>query len=257
MFEEYYAPLPDRDAYLARIGLAGEELPPTAETLHRLVSAHLASIPFENLDVYEKALCPDLRVQALFDKLVTRRRGGYCFELNGLFQKLLEALGYDCYSIVMRGVRGGEVAYPAHRGIVVELPEGRAYCDVGFGGAVSFYPAYLDGRPTPDGFFLEKRGGEYWVMAPGKDGVAPTQTFRDAPARPTDFIPLNVHMSQWPESWFRMRPMASLRRETGSVSLDGDTLRIRRNGEVTEKKLLARADYFAALREHFGIEMPL
>ena len=79
MFEEYYAPLPDRDAYLERIGLKGETLPPTAETLHRLISAHLATVPFENLDVYEKGLCPDLRVQGLFDKLVTYRRGGSCF----------------------------------------------------------------------------------------------------------------------------------------------------------------------------------
>ena len=257
MFEEYYAPLPDKDAYLERIGLGGESLPPTAETLHRLISAHLAHVPFENLDVYERGLCPDLSVQGLFDKIVTRRRGGYCFELNGLFQKLLEALGYTCYSIVMRGVRGGSIAYPAHRGIVAVLPEGKAYCDVGFGGAVSFWPAWLDGRLTPDGFSVEKRGDEYYVLAPGKDGVAPTQMFRDVPAYPVDFIPLNIHMSQWPESLFRMRPMVSLRTETGGVSLDGDTLRIRRGGETTERKLASRADYFDALREHFGIDLQL
>lgn len=257
MFEEYYAPLPDKEAYLERIGLKGEELPPTAETLHRLVSAQLAHVPFENLDVYEKRLCPDLSIQGLFDKIVTRRRGGYCFELNGLFQKLLEALGYSCYSVVMRGLRGGSIAYPAHRGLIVELPEGKAYCDVGFGGAVPFWPAYLDGRETPDGFFVEKYDDRLCICAPGKDGVMRTQLFADVPAYPVDFIPLNFHMSQWPESLFRMRPMVSLRTQTGGVSLDGDTLRIRRDGEVTERKLSGRADFFDALREHFGIELPL
>ncbi len=257
MFEEYYAPLPDKDAYLERIGLKGETLPPTAETLHRLISAHLAAVPFENLDVYEKGLCPDLRVQGLFDKLVTYRRGGYCFELNGLFQKLLEALGYRCCSVVMRGVRGDSIAYPAHRGLVVELPEGRAYCDVGFGGAVPFWPAYLDGRPTPDGFSIEKSGDEYFVRAPGKDGSARVQQFWDIPAYAVDFVPLNIHMSQWPESYFRIKRMASLRTQTGGVSIDGDTLRIRRDGQVEERKLASRAELYAALREHFGIELPL
>ena len=257
MFEEYYTPLPDKDAYLERIGLKEEALPPTADTLHRLISAQLANIPFENLDVFEKRLCPDLRIEALFDKIITRRRGGYCFELNGLFQKLLEALGYDCYSIVMHGLRGGSVAYPAHRGIIVRLPEGKAYCDVGFGGAVPFFPAYLDGRTTPDGFFIEKYDEGLCVCGPGKDGVMRTQAFSDVPAYAVDFIPLNFHMSQWSESIFRLRPMVSLRRENGGVSLDGDTLRIRCEGNVEERKLRDRADYFCALREHFGIELPL
>ena len=257
MFEEYYAALPDREAYLARIGLQGEALPPTAETLHRLICAQLAHVPFENLDVYERGLCPELGVPALFDKIVTRRRGGYCFELNGLFQKLLEALGYRCCSVVVRILRGETVPYPAHRGLIVELPEGRAYCDVGFGGAVPFWPAYLDGRETPDGFSVERDGADLYLCAPGKNGKARQLMFMDVPAYPVDFIPMNIHMSQWHESYFRMRPMASLRTETGGVSLDGDTLRIRRGDEVEERKLCSRADFFDALREHFGIELPL
>lgn len=257
MFEEYYGPLPDRDAYLERIGLRGEALPPTAETLHRLVSAHIASVPFENLDVYERGLCPDLSIQGLFDKIVVRRRGGYCFELNGLFQKLLEALGYSCYSVVMRGLREGSIAYPAHRGLVVSLPEGKAYCDVGFGGAVPFWPAYLDGTPTPDGFRVEKCGDELYILAPGPDGGVRTQMFVDVPAYPVDFIPLNIHMSQWPESYFRMKHMASLRTENGGVSIDGDLLRIRSGGQTEERKLRSRAELYDALREHFGIELPI
>ena len=257
MFEEYYAPLPDREAYLERIGLQGEALPPTAETLHRLICAQLSHVPFENLDVWAKQLCPDLGVAALFDKIVTRRRGGYCFELNGLFEKLLTALGYRCYSVVVRILRGETIPYPAHRGLVVELPEGKAYCDVGFGGPVSLWPVYLRGGETPDGFSVEKRDADLFVRAPGKDGAARTLMFMDIPAYPVDFIPMNIHMSQWKESYFRMKPMANLRTERGSVSLDGDVLRIRDPGALTELKLDTRAAFYGALREHFGIDIDL
>ena len=83
MYEELYAPLPDRAAYLERIGLRDEPMPLNAETLHKLMYAHLTHVPFENLDVLEKHMTPDLGIEALFDKIVVRRRGGYCFELGG------------------------------------------------------------------------------------------------------------------------------------------------------------------------------
>ena len=124
MYEEMYIPLPDQEAYLERIGLArDEDLPATKETLHKLILAHLTHVPFENLDVYEKNLCPDLTVQGLFDKIVTNRRGGYCFEMNGIFYTLLQAVGYTCYPVIGRVLRGRTYnPNPTHRGSLVELP---------------------------------------------------------------------------------------------------------------------------------------
>jgi N-hydroxyarylamine O-acetyltransferase len=81
MFEEYYAPLPSKKQYLERIGLSGA-FKPDKETLDRLIQAHQTSVPFENLDVYDAAREIRLDTQGLFDKLVARRRGGYCFELT-------------------------------------------------------------------------------------------------------------------------------------------------------------------------------
>ena len=257
MFEEYYAPLPDREAYLDRIGLGGETLPPTAETLHRLIVAQLTHVPFENLDVYERGLCPELGVQALFDKIVTSRRGGYCFELNGLFQKLLESLGFSCYSVIVRIMRGNEAPYPAHRGIVAVLPEGKAYCDVGFGGPASLWPVPLGGEATPDGFRAETDGDSVYIRSPGEGADARTLLFTDMPALPVDFLPMNIHMARGDGSYFRMKAMANLRTADGSVSIDGDVLRIRSEGSLTERTLENRADYYAALRENFGIDLPL
>src|SRR5947199_67751 len=80
-------------AYLERIGYQGPRAP-TAETLRRLHLAHLYAVPFENLSIHwgEPIRLDD---EALFEKVVTRRRGGFCYELNGLFAALLRALGFD------------------------------------------------------------------------------------------------------------------------------------------------------------------
>ena len=91
MFDEYYAPLPDLGAYLARIGLAGLEPRQDLETLTRVMEAHVQAVPFENLDACLGHRAPDLTVAGLFDKVVTRRRGGWCHELNGLLLPLLLA----------------------------------------------------------------------------------------------------------------------------------------------------------------------
>src|SRR4051812_21960412 len=80
------------DAYLARIGYSGS-IEPTAETLRALQQAHLLAVPFENLDVYLKRPII-LDEERLFAKIVGERRGGFCYELNGLFAALLRSLGF-------------------------------------------------------------------------------------------------------------------------------------------------------------------
>jgi N-hydroxyarylamine O-acetyltransferase len=92
MFEELYAPLPDAEQYLQRIRYNGP-VRDDRETLDALVRAHLTSVPFEDIDIYDLRLPIALGIPALFDKIVTRHRGGYCFELNGLFMSLLTRLG--------------------------------------------------------------------------------------------------------------------------------------------------------------------
>src|SRR5690348_16071792 len=83
----------DVAAYLERIG-ASRPAEPTLDALADLTLAHLYSVPFENLDI--AAGWPlSVELEAIYDKIVTRRRGGFCYELNGLFAWLLRKLGYD------------------------------------------------------------------------------------------------------------------------------------------------------------------
>src|SRR6185369_9612361 len=125
----------DVDAYLARIGYSGPRVP-TLPVLHALTAAHTQTIPFENLDVLLGRPI-DLQPDAIFDKLVRRRRGGYCFEQNGLFLHALEALGFRVrpLSARVRLDRPRDYTPPrTHMFLRVEIAGESWLTDVGVGG---------------------------------------------------------------------------------------------------------------------------
>ncbi len=96
------------DAYLRRIGYDGQR-DGSAATLAQIQQRHLLSVPFENLDIL-RGTALSLAVPDLFAKIVTRRRGGFCFELNGLFGYLLRALGYEVVDYTARFMLGAAAA---------------------------------------------------------------------------------------------------------------------------------------------------
>jgi len=149
-FAGLYTPLTaeQTDAYLTRLGC--ERKPePTLAYLAELMKAQLLNVPFEDLEVFHGRTQPSLNTADMFDKIVTRRRGGYCFELNGLFQKLLESLGYRCRNVIGRIALGrGHLTPPAHRVMLVELDGSTFFCDVGFGGPVPLSPIRLTENET-------------------------------------------------------------------------------------------------------------
>ena len=124
----------DQSAWLKRIGYSGP-MTPTLETLNRLILAHSHSISYETLDIM-LGRPPKLDVASLQSKMITCKRGGYCFEQNMLFRAGLRSLGYRITSLQGRVVRGLEIdaQRPAiHMLLQVELPEGTYLADVGFG----------------------------------------------------------------------------------------------------------------------------
>src|SRR5215210_4499277 len=98
----------DIEAYLRRIGYEGERTP-TADTLCRLHRAHMFAVPFENLDIYER-LPLTLDIDGLAHKIVKRRRGGFCYELNGLFAELLRTLDFRVTMLGAQVVLGEDLA---------------------------------------------------------------------------------------------------------------------------------------------------
>jgi N-hydroxyarylamine O-acetyltransferase len=158
----------DVAAYLDRIG-AREPGEPTLEALAELGFAHLCSVPFENLDIAAGrplSLDPD----ALYDKIVVRRRGGFCYELNGLFSWLLREVGYDVTLLAGQTVdpATGEPGHPrAHLVLLVEL-DGPVLVDVGWGEAYRRPFALRAGNeytdPSIAAYRLEQHDGRWQVV---------------------------------------------------------------------------------------------
>lgn len=261
MYEEFNAPLPDVDAYLERIGLSGAQPKANLEWLDRLVHAQLVSVPFDDMDVWDRGDCPSLAIEDLFDKIVRRRRGGYCFELNSLFCSLLKSLGFDAYTVIVHILREPDsLPVPSHCAIVCVLDGMHYFCDVGFGGpvpdgAVAFDGAFRHGhRIVADGIYQV-------VEAARDDGTAEAiMVFKDAPAMPVELVPLNYYISQTEDSLFRQILLLNLRLPNGSVSVTGKRFCCRAGEKRTEYDIRDLDELKSILREYFGIcpdEAPL
>ena len=123
--------------YLERINYAGP-IDATFEVLSKLQIMHLMHVPFENLDIYNNT---KIDFTNLFDKIVTRRRGGFCYELNGLFYELLKEIGFSVKMVSARVYNGQEAYSPEfdHMTLIVKIKDDNYLVDVGFG-EFSSYP---------------------------------------------------------------------------------------------------------------------
>ena len=142
------------DAYLDRIRYGGP-IAASAETLRGLHRAHMLAVPFENLDIH-LGIPIVLSVPAFYEKIVTRRRGGFCYELNGLFAWLLAELGFQVALLSARVVSSGRLSPEFDHLLVLVEREGRWIADVGFG------DSFLEPLRVELGFAEEKN--EYSVV---------------------------------------------------------------------------------------------
>lgn len=215
------APLADLDAYLRRIGLDPASAP-SLEAVHR---AHATTIPFENFESFSGRPVP-LDAASLEDKLVRRRRGGYCFEHNLLLLAALESLGVDEVTPMLARVRIGPAgaARPLDHLLLRVVSDGATWlCDVGFGGG-----GLLDPVPFAEGGEIDQSGWRYRLVRDGAELVV--QVFQDGAF--TDlygFVPepvphVDVEVSNWytatyPSSPFVTGVFAGLRSPDRCVTL--------------------------------------
>ncbi|MCD8375756.1 MAG: arylamine N-acetyltransferase, partial [Oscillospiraceae bacterium] len=159
MHEPLYAPVPDVGEALERLGLGRRA--PSLEFLDEVLEAYISTIPFENYDVWHEGRCPSLAVADLHRKLITLRRGGYCFELNGYLCALLNALGFQACSVAAFVLEGEtELNEPGHRSVLCRVEGGDYFCDGGYGGSIPRRAVPLEGQAR-GGFYLRRRGLEY------------------------------------------------------------------------------------------------
>jgi N-hydroxyarylamine O-acetyltransferase len=245
------------EEYLARIGATRPQRP-DLEALRELQLRHLLAVPFENLSIHlgEEIV---LRQPALVAKLVDRRRGGFCYELNGAFAALLTALGFPVTMLAARvllGLRAKPRMGPLfdHLALRVDLPE-PWLVDVGFG-TFSRYPIRLDltgDQADPDGTFqvVERDHGDLDVRQDG----ALRYRLETRPRVLADFEPTCWWQRTSPKSYFTQSLVCTRLTEDGRVTLSGQRLIRTGDGARHEEELASDADVLAAYQTHFGITL--
>lgn len=245
-------------AYLERIAYRGS-LEPTADTLRELQLAHLIAVPFENLSIHagEPVVLDDT---ALFEKVVMRRRGGFCYELNGLFAALLRSLGFRVSMLSASAVGAGGAYGPPfdHMALLVTLDE-RWLADVGFGD--SFREALrIDTRAVQvqgdHAYRIDEEHGRLTVSEREGAGEWRGQyRFTLEPYTYPDYADMCRYHQTSPQSPFTRQRICSRATPDGRVTLSGTRLIITAGGQRRERELHGNDAYAAALREHFGIAL--
>lgn len=254
------APL-DVAAYADRLGYHGN-LDPSVETLRGLHEAHVLTVPFENLDVHlGRPISLDPSV--LFRKIVHERRGGYCYELNGLFAVMLERLGFAVRRLMARVLSGAAPVRPrSHEVLLVEASGERWIADVGFGGNGLIAP-----MPLRDGHDERQHADRFRVMG-HRDAEAPAFTLQHDLAgswhdlyeftleqyRPEDYIVANYYNSHSPDSLFVRHVICTKPTRQGRVMLLDQKLKIRTKDGTRQVAVAHPDDVRALLKEHFGID---
>lgn len=268
----------DTAAYLARIGHAGPTAP-TLATLRALHHAHMLAVPFENLDIgLGRPIVLD--EGALLAKVVAQRRGGFCYELNGLFAALLRTLGFRV-TLLSAGVRANPTTEAPvfnqdydHLCLRVDLDE-PWLVDVGFGDSflhpIRLAPAteQIDsGREEPlgttpvaaiwsDHYRIVE--AEPWRQLQRRDwrgGWQDRYRFTPTPRAWDDFVPMCHYHQTSPESGFTRRRTCTIATPTGRVTVGESHLVITTGTVRQETTFTDDVARVQALREYCGIVLP-
>ena len=254
---QWDAGLLDVDAYLERVGYDGD-LAPTVGTLRRLHRAHVAAIPFENLDVV-LGRGVSLEMGAMQDKLLRRGRGGYCYEHNLLFAALLERIGFAVGRLTARIRMGGDGPRESGHMLLRVEAGGRPWlADVGFGGQRLMEPVLLeDGATSRQGgwtYRLDREGAGAWVLRVWRpEGWFDLYGFTLEPRHHGDYVVYNHYTSTSPDSPF-VRGVAVM--QTGPrrrQTLIGRRFTTAYPDGSTERRELTGAEPIGVLRATFGI----
>ncbi len=244
-----------------RIGL--DELSgarPDGALIAAVQRAMVTHVPYENLDILA-GIPLSLDPRDLYEKIVVRRRGGYCFELNGFLAEVLRSLGCPVTEYMARYLRGEtEIPMRRHRVVIADDADGRRWiCDAGIGQAAPRLPL-----PFSEGAQSAQYGEVYrlvrapffgWVIEDWHDGAwRRFYSFTEEEQLNLDYVMPSFWCEHAPASPFTRAPMLSIKTEEGRVTVDGDVFRVFRGGTVTERRLADEADRRAVYRDFFGLD---
>lgn len=254
-----------RTAYFARVGdtaTAGDSL----ATLRAIVAAHNRSIPFENLDPLTGVPVADLSVESLTDKLVHRRRGGYCYEHNGLLGYVLEDMGFSVQRLAgrvgwMREGHSDEPPPQTHQVLAVTLPDGTGpyLVDVGFGGQTLTSPIRLQSgaeqQTRHEPYRLLDHSEGYLLQALIRGEWQPLYTLSLEPRPRIDLEVGSWYVSTHPASGFVVGLSAALVTDGERWNLRGRNLAVHRPGGTTRTRFDTADEVLEVLSRRFGIDL--
>lgn len=249
----------DLNAYFARINYTGSTAV-NNETLRHLHRAHMLTVPFENLDIHLNRPIVLNNVDLLYEKIVNQRRGGFCYEQNGLFGEILCEMGFNVTLMEAR-VSCGDGNFGRrfdHLALLVDMEE-RWLVDVGFG--EGFTEALRLDTPEPQAQY----GKNYRVIHDNERGVYAQQTddrswqdeyeFYFTPRQLIDFTPGCTYHQTSPNSSFTKKRVCSLATENGRKTISADRFIVTVNGLRTEQPITNETEYYGLLEVHFGIKL--
>lgn len=246
--------------YLERIGMTLAEVSHTYEFLKKLQQNHICSVPYENLDILNGKPI-DLNEEALFEKIVTKHRGGYCFELNGAIMHFLIELGFETKSYFGRFLKGEkDIPVRRHRVVVTECDGKRYVIEVGIGIEAPRAPLLLEEGIeqmcsngtfcfTKDAFLgwvLNEKTGDEWT---------PYYAFTEEEQLDIDFIQPSFYCEKHPASPFNKSPMVAIKTTNGRRAINDRDYKIFENGELVHiEENITDARLYEILKADFGIE---
>ena len=252
----------DVAAYLARIGYR-DERSATLRTLRAIHLLHPTAITFENIDVLLKRPIR-LELPAIADKIMTRGRGGYCYEQNTLLMAALRALDFSVRSVAGRiqWNMNGLVTARNHMVLLVSLPDGEYIADVGFGGLTLTAPLKLEPgleQETPHGWYRIVRANDEFQLQAKLDGQwSAMYQFALADERaPADWEMANWFIATSPDSIFTKALILARPASDRRYALRNNRLRIHHADGSTEQRMIASSnELFSVLHGEFNLKLP-
>lgn len=242
--------------YFARVGYSGTtEI--SRETLFAIHRAHALSIHFENLALFDTSLDRDqpikLDAESLSHKLIHQRRGGYCYETNGLLALVLEQLGFSVTRLVGRVEQMID-----HQLLLITLDDSLYLADVGLGGNGLIEPlAFIvdvSVKQFAETFKLIFNDGDYVLQVLIKETWSNLYSFRLNPYLPIDYEPLNHYIAKF-HPFLTHNRVCTLPTSEGRIILNNNELKIRRFGQ-NQATVIPKSEYLATLKEYFNIDLP-
>jgi len=228
------------------------------ETLCRLQKSHLLRVPFENLDIINR-IPIELDIEKIYNKIVTNHRGGFCYELNGLFYQLLTELGFDVRMISARvfdKIRGYGPEFD-HLAVLTTIDGTNFLTDVGFG-EFTFYPVPLNiGVPHSDprgDFIIDRWDSTYMRICKNVGGeLVPQYIFCERARKLEDFAEMCHYHQTSPASHFTGSRLVTVPTNGGRITLSGDTLKIKTDNSLLVVDIASETQFQEIWSQYFEL----